>query len=106
VILLLIPVAGLLLGVGLWLGMRSLNTLNVPGGEPSTYLPPSQWDPQPAQPQSRQYVPPSTLSTGETTWRDRAASIPHGWLIGVVVVCGLWILGWLILLIVGLSLLS
>ncbi len=104
-ILLLIPLAGLMLGVGLWIGLRGLNALNVPGGEPTAYLPPSQWEPQP-QGQARQYMPPSGTSTRGSTWRDRAADIPQGWLVGVIVVSGIWILGWLIVLVIGLSLLS
>jgi amino acid transporter len=41
-----------------------------------------------------------------TTFRDRIEEIPRGVLLGVIIAAGAWILGWVVVLIVGLSLLA
>ncbi|MFN2506843.1 MAG: hypothetical protein ABR540_21960 [Acidimicrobiales bacterium] len=45
-------------------------------------------------------------SRGDLTLRERVNEIPPGWLLAVIVVASLWILGWLIVLGIGLNLLS
>lgn len=86
-ILLLIPVAGIVLGVAAWAVLRGMGALNVLGVEGRV----------PAE--TRQRREPSNL-------RERVEDIPQGCLIAVIVVTGLWVLGWLVVLIVGLSVLS
>ena len=86
-ILLLIPLAGIVLGVALWGVLRGMGALNVLGVEGR--------------------VPQQTRERREATnLRERIEDIPQGCLIAVIAVTGLWILGWLVVLIIGLSVLS
>lgn len=91
-ILILVPVVAAMLGVGLWVGLRGLTRLNVLGAEPA-------YGPVARESRSR------PRGTG-TTLRERAEEIPYGCLMAVVIASGVWMVGWLVLLIVGLSLLS
>lgn len=45
-------------------------------------------------------------SAAPSNLRERIQEIPSGWLIAIIAVCGVWVLGWLIVLAVGLSLLA
>jgi hypothetical protein len=87
-ILILIPIAGLVLGVVLWITMRGLGAFNVLGAEAGPYSSRTQDRPE------------------ATNLRERIEYMPRGCLLSVVVACGVWVLGWLIALIVGLSLLA
>ncbi len=98
-ILLLIPVAGLVLGLGLWVGLRRFDALTL--GFDGTDR---------ASRRDRRsggggfsLRPGSFRSEGVREWAD---NLPQGCLIGVIAVSVLWILAWLGLLIFGLSLLS
>ena len=88
-ILILIPLAGIFVGLALWAVLRGMGIMNVLGAENSG----SSWRDR------RGYEPPSSM-------RERIAQIRPGCLIGIIAVCGVWLLGWLIVLIVGLSVLS
>ncbi|MDQ3978529.1 MAG: hypothetical protein M3314_03125 [Actinomycetota bacterium] len=45
-------------------------------------------------------------SSAPSGFRERLQEIPSGWFIAVIAVSGVWILGWLIVLAVGLNLLT
>lgn len=98
IVALLIPVVAIGLGVGLWFLLRGVDALNVPGAEPA----------------ASSYRGGYGSGYGGGSWsasrggsvRERIDALPAGCLIGVIVVAGLWILGWVIVLIVGLSFLS
>ncbi|MGH9224211.1 MAG: hypothetical protein ACRD2W_10625 [Acidimicrobiales bacterium] len=90
-ILVLIPVAAIFLGLGLWAALRGMGALNVLGAEGTGPLT-----------RSRDY----SQRPRATSVREWFTLIRPGWLIAVIAVCGLWILGWLIILLVGLSFLS
>ena len=98
-ILVLVPLAGVVLGIGLYLALRAAGVLNVLGGD----------------------VGPRESRSLRTTWGERAASrhdngplsvreraqdIPSGCLLAIIIATAVWIIGWLIVLIFGLSLLS
>jgi hypothetical protein len=87
VILLLIPLAGIVLGVVLWGVLRGMGVLNVLGIEGRVAAP------------SRERREPSNL-------RERVEDIPQGCLIAVIAVTALWTVGWLVVLLIGLSVLS
>jgi hypothetical protein len=93
VILVLIPLVGVVLGIGLYAALRSMGALNVLGSEPVTGGARS-----PRLGRER-YDPPSTLA-------ERVTSVRPGCLVAIIVATGVWILAWLIALAVGLSLLS
>lgn len=102
-ILILIPLVAAGLGIGLWVALRGVGALNFPGTEPSS---------------SRSSSASSSWSDSPPRWRDRESrsapgslgeridQVPRGCLIGVIAAAGVWILAWLVLLVVGLSLLS
>ena len=97
-ILVLIPLAGIALGVGLWALLRGLGALNIPGGDPGGGSRRGDgggggWSRSPT------YSAPTSL-------RERIEDLPQGCLFAVIGVAGIWILGWVILLLVGLSLLT
>lgn len=86
-LLVLIPVAGVLLGAGLWLGMRGLGAFDsLDGGSPSGR---SSW-----------------RDRGPLSVRERIQEAPSGCLLSIVIACGVWTLAWLVVLVVGLSLMS
>ncbi|MDQ4096939.1 MAG: hypothetical protein M3144_03590, partial [Actinomycetota bacterium] len=93
VILVLVPLIGVVLGVGLYAALRSLGALNVPGSEPAVGGTTPSWRARP------HYDTPNTLS-------ERIAGVRPGCLVAVMVATGVWILGWLIVLAIGLNLLS
>ena len=90
-ILLLVPLLCAAVGLILYAGLRATGAFGAFAGTPS-----------------------STSGGGGTAYRSSAPSslkeriqeIPSGWLIAVIAVCGVWILGWLVVLAVGLNLLS
>jgi hypothetical protein len=93
VILVLVPLVGVVLGVALYVILRGIGVFNILGGEPPTR-------------EARSY-----RASGE--WRSRGLSlgerldaVPRGCLIAIIVVAGIWIIGWLVVLLVGLSFLS
>jgi len=88
VILILIPVAGLVLGLVLWGAMRGLGAFNVLGAEPAGR----------SHAVTRDRVP--------TSIRERIEDMPRAFLLTVIIASGVWVLAWLILLLVGLSVLS
>ena len=90
-ILLLIPVAGLLLGLGLWAAFRGMGALNVLGVEGS--------GPMRRDRAYRDRPRPTSI-------REWFLQIRPGCLVAVIVAAGVWVLGWLIVLIIGLSYLS
>ena len=102
-ILLLIPVAGIVLGLGLWVGLRGL-------GMPSMGIDrPQRGDRARGRDSGEGFTwrPPSfSTSSGGGGLREWADRMPAGCLIAVIAVTGLWIVGWLIFLIFGLNLLS
>jgi hypothetical protein len=96
VILILIPLVAAGLGVGVWAALRGVGALNFPGADSSS----SSWSDSP--PRWRDREPRATPgSLGE-----RIDQVPRGCLIAVIAAAGVWILAWLVLLVVGLSLLS
>lgn len=99
-ILILIPVAGIVLGVGLWVALRGLGALNMPGSEPGPSRPERRERPMPTATTSYYY---GESSSGFRGWLD---NIPQWALLTVIGLSGVWILGWLIVLIIGLSMLS
>jgi hypothetical protein len=94
VILVLVPLIGVVLGVGLYAALRSLGALNVPGTEPAAGGAAPSW-----RTREQRYDPPSNLA-------ERVTSMRPGCLVAIMVATGVWILGWLIVLAIGLSLLS
>ncbi|HEX6595738.1 MAG TPA: hypothetical protein VF045_02310 [Acidimicrobiales bacterium] len=96
---LLIPLVGIAVGLGLWALLRGVNAFNVPDADPSGSY-------------GGGGGRVATRSSG--TWaesrggsvRERIDALPQGCLIGVIVVAALWILGWIVVLLIGLSLLS
>lgn len=90
-ILILIPVAATFLGLGLWAAMRGMGALNVLGAEDTGPLL-----------RRRDYAD----RPRPASFREWLSSIRPGCLIAVIAASGLWILGWLVVLLVGLSYLS
>ena len=86
-ILLLVPVLCAGAGLALYAGLRATGAFGTVAGT--------------SPPPARTYTsaPPSGLA-------ERIQAIPSGWLVAVIALCGVWILGWLIVLAVGLNLLS
>ena len=93
IVALLIPLVAVGLGVGLWFLLRGVGALNVPGTESRGAS-------------TGGYSGSSWSASRGGSVRERIDALPAGCLIGVIVTAGLWILGWVIVLIVGLSLLS
>ncbi len=91
-ILLLVPLLCAALGAVLYFALRATGTFGVFAGSGATATASSGTA-------SRRAAPPSSL-------RERIQETPPGWLIAVIALCGVWILGWLVVLFVGLSLLS
>ncbi len=98
IVALLIPLVGVAVGLGLWALLRGVNAFNVPDADPAgSYSGGGR---------------AATRSSG--SWaesrggsiRERIDALPQGCLIGVIVVAALWILGWIVVLLIGLSLLS
>lgn len=90
-ILVLIPLAGIVLGAVLWVAMRGMGAFNVLGTESGSYTTRSE------------RVRDRPVATN---LRERIEYMPRGCVLSVLVACGVWVLGWLIVLIVGLSLLA
>ena len=91
-ILLLIPVAGIFLGLGLWAAFRGLGALNVLGAD-------SGGSGRGTRAARYERERPASV-------REWLAQIRPGCLVAVISVAAVWILGWLIVLIIGLSFLS
>lgn len=105
-ILLLIPLAGLVLGVGLWIGLRGLEALSLGG---STRPERESWRERRGSRERFSFASSgSSGSSGSSSQgvREWAERIPPGWLIAVIAATGVWVLGWLVILIVGLNFLS
>lgn len=98
IVALLIPIVGVAVGLGLWAVMRGMNALDIPSADPGGG-----------------YGGGGRSTTrGGSTWsesrggsfRERIDALPQGCLIGVVVLAGVWIVGWIVVLLIGLSLLG
>lgn len=109
-ILVLIPLAGIMLGLGLWAALRSFGALNLPGADSSSGrargAPWTSRQPREQREPAPRAWGPSSESYGTTGIRERIESLPQGCLLAVIITAGVWILGWLIVLVVGLSYLS
>lgn len=107
-ILLLIPLAGIMLGLGLWAALRGFGALNLPGAEPSSRGgggPP--WTSRERRDsRERMWRPSGSDGYAPTGIRERIENLPQGCLFAVIITAGVWVLGWLIVLVVGLSYLS
>lgn len=91
---LLVPILGIAVGVGMWFVLRGIGAMDVPGADPGG---------------GGGYRAPAASRWQESrggSLRERIDALPAGCLIGVTVAAGLWVLGWVIVLIVGLSLLA
>lgn len=93
IVALLIPFAAAALGVGLWFLLRGVGALNVPSADPGTGY-------------GGGYRASTWQESRGGSFRERIDALPQGCLIAVIVVAGLWILGWGVALIIGLSLLT
>lgn len=93
IVALLIPLVAVALGVGLWFLLRGMGALNVPSADPAPGY-------------GGGYRASTWQASRGGSFRERIDALPQGCLIGVVVVAGLWILGWIVALIIGLSLLT
>ncbi len=98
-ILLLIPLGGLVLGLGLWVGLRGLGALSMGGERPARAGFRERRD-------DRAGRAPSSFRPAPEGLREWAERVPQGCLIAVIVLTGLWVIAWLIFLIFGLNLLS
>lgn len=85
-ILVLVPVLCAVVGLLLYVGLRLTGAFGVVGDDGG-----SGW---------------RASGGGDLTLRERVNEISPGWLLAVIVVASLWILGWLIVLGIGLNLLS
>ena len=100
--LLLIPLAGVVLGVAAYLGLRAAGVFNVLGGEPEPWRPTREAKrPHPAGPTSS--WPRFGYGVSLT---ERAEQAPRGCLYAIIGVTAVWILGWLVVLVIGLNILS
>ena len=105
-ILLLIPVAGVVLGLGLWVALRGLGMPSMGIDRPDRGSRADRRDRRESG-EGFTWRPASfTTSSGGGGLREWADRMPAGCLIAVIAVTGLWVLGWLIFLIFGLNLLS
>ena len=86
-ILLLVPLLCAAVGLILYVGLRATGAFGVVAGGGSSA--------------STTYG-----SSAPSSIRERIRDIPSGWLIAVIAVSGVWIVGWLIVLAVGLNLLT
>jgi hypothetical protein len=98
VILVLVPLVGVVLGVGLYLVLRAAGVLNVLGGDPSPRARGGMRETWAARPRRE--------PGASVTLADRVDSIPRGCLYAILAVSAVWIIGWLVVLGIGLSLLS
>ncbi|MGH9280168.1 MAG: hypothetical protein ACRD12_18970 [Acidimicrobiales bacterium] len=94
-ILILIPLAGIVLGLILWGAMRGLGAFDSLGGSGSG----GSW-------RAERSDRSEWRDRGSMSLRERVEATPRGCLLSVLVACGVWVLGWLILLVIGLSVLS
>jgi hypothetical protein len=108
VTLLLIPLAGIVLGVLAYLGLRASGVFNVLGAEPETR--------RGGRERGSRRERTAVHDRGTLiSWprfgygpalTDRFEGAPRGCLYAIIAVTAIWILGWLVLLVVGLSILS
>lgn len=107
-ILLLIPLGGLVLGLGLWLGLRGLGALSMDGDVRPARSERAGWRERRELRADGRGGGGGRFSFGSTPQgvREWAERVPTGCLIAVIATTGLWILAWLIFLIVGLNFLS
>jgi hypothetical protein len=108
VTLLLIPLVGIVLGVLAYLGLRAAGVFNVLGAEPAPWRAAPERAPRRERTARRERDtliswPRFGYGPGLT---ERFESAPRGCLYAIIGVTAIWILGWLVLLVVGLSLLS
>ena len=100
--LLLIPLVGIVLGVAAYLGLRAAGVFNVLGTEPEP------WRPARGRPSSHEREPGMSwprFGYGSNL-TERAEQAPRGCLYAIIAVTAVWILGWLVLLVIGLNILS
>lgn len=106
-ILLLIPLVGIVLGVAAYLGLRAAGVFNVLGAEPGPR--------RRGREERESGVRPSDVRGMGISWPrfgygpnlfDRTEGAPRGCLYAIIGVTAVWILGWLVVLIIGLSILS
>ena len=96
--LLLVPVLCALAALAVYGGLRLMGVFpTISGLEP--------------EPGPRSFAPPGRpsgqrSSSGASGLWGRAEEIPRGWLMAVIVVSAVWIVGWLVVLAVGLHLLT
>ncbi len=89
-LLLLVPVLCALAGLAIYGGLRLTGVFEIPGASER---------PPPREP----WRPWKSEATG---LRERINEIPRGWLLGITITCGVWIVGWVLILAVGLHLLT
>ena len=97
-ILILVPLVCALVGGVLYLAMRATGAFGVYSGSPASSA---------STRSATSYSYGSgNWSSSPSTWRERISEIPSGWLIGIIAVCGVWIVAWLVVLAVGLNVLT
>ena len=100
--LLLIPLAGIVLGVAAYLGLRAAGVFDVLGADPEPW-------------RARRERRPGQEREPRTLWprygfgpnlTERVEEAPRGCLYAIIGVTAIWVLGWLVVLVIGLSILS
>lgn len=102
-ILLLIPLGGLVLGLGLWIGLRGLGALSM-GADARPER--TSWRERRQGGERGERFSFRSVRSPPQGVREWAERIPTGWLIAVIAATGLWIVAWLVVLIFGLNFLS
>ncbi len=97
-ILLLVPVAGALVGLALWVALRQVGLLGLPPGDTAGTTGGTGGE--------RGYGYGGGGSDRGSGVRGFLDSLPAGLLVGVIVVSAIWITMWLVALFVGMGILS
>ncbi|MEW6154128.1 MAG: hypothetical protein AB1673_09110 [Actinomycetota bacterium] len=93
-ILVLVPVAAVVVGLALWVALKGMGALTVPGADHAGGG---------AGGYGRERFRDQPRPTSLREWVDR---VPFGVYVGIIAVSAVWVLAWLIALIVGLSFLT
>lgn len=90
-ILLLVPVFCVMAGLALYVALRATGAFGMLGGEGQRSDSATSW---------------SSGSASPSTLKERVQAVPPGCLLAIAVTAALWIIGWLVVLVVGLSILA
>ena len=100
--LLLIPLVGIVLGVLAYLGLRAVGVFNVLGAEPEPRTRGRARTPRPDREPTLSWP---RFGYGAALY-ERVEGAPRGCLYAIIGVTTIWVLGWLVVLVVGLNILS